>query len=247
MTKDLAATDFYSSRTYKITEAPHCSRCSRRLPAFGVVLRFSPQLLVEAVEWPNRSASGEWGPLEYSNWLLNQRFGRRNRPYLAHIPKVMSRALFAEASSIWSEEFLDTSGHCFRGGRDVYSVFLLTHLIVERAREIMLWSWIIGTIGADDDTWGTKEGEKAWKILGGDESTEEIHVTLRQRATLSPERLESLFLEAGEEPPKETEYLLCEYCCSSPKPLAHHLHSVDGCFPVWHAKRTATPAVAARL
>jgi len=245
MTKDLAATDFYSSRTYKTTKAS-CRSCC--FPAFGVVLRFSPKLLVEAAEWPNQLASGgEWGPLRYSNWLLNQRFGQRNRPYVAHIPKVISRALFAEVSSIWSKEFLDTSGHRFRGERDVYSVFLFTHLVVERAREIMLWSWIVGTIGADDDTWGAEEGEKAWKILRGDESTEEIHVTLPQRATLSPERLESLFLEAGEEPPKETEYLLCACYVSPPRPLAHHLYSVDGCFPIWHAKRTATPAVAARL
>lgn len=135
----------------------------------------------------------------------------------------MSRVLFAEASNIWFEEFLDTSGHRFRGGRDVYSVFLLTHLIVERAREIMLWSWIVGTIGADDDMWGAEEGKKAWEILGGDESTDEVHVTLPQRATLSPERLESLFMEAGEEPPKETEYLLCKCGVSPPNPLTHYL------------------------
>lgn len=213
MTKDLAATDFYSSRTYKPTKAPRCSPFS---PAFGVVLRFSPNLLVEAVESPARNAAGEWGPLQFSNWLLNQRFGRRKRPYVTHIPKVMCRAHFAEASSIWSKEFLETSEHRFRGGRDVYTAFLLTHLVVERSREIMLWSWIVGTIGADDDTWGTEETEKAWKILGGDESSEEVHVTLLQRTTLSPERLESLFQEAGEEPPKETEYLLCECCISPP-------------------------------
>jgi Stealth protein CR3, conserved region 3 len=133
---------------------------------------------------------------------------------LAHIPKVMSRAHFAEVSSIWFQEYLDTSKHRFRGGRDVYSAFTLTHFVVERAREIMLWSWIVGTIGADDDTWGVKEGEKAWVILGGDENTKEIRVTLRPRSTLSPERLESSFQEAGEEPPKETEYLICQYCVS---------------------------------
>ena len=227
-TKDLAATDFYSSRKYKTSKAPRWSPYST---AFGVVLRFSPVLLVEAVEWPVHNADGEWGPLQFSNWLLNQRFGRRKHPYVAHIPKVMSRAHFAEASSIWSKEFLDTSEHRFRGGRDVYSAFLLTHLVVERAREIMLWSWIVGTIGADDDTWGTEESEKAWKILGGDESTEEIRVTLPQRATLSPERLESLFQEAGEEPPKETEYLLCECCISPLNPSTHHPIAGMDAFP----------------
>ena len=227
MTKDLAATDFYSSRTYKTIESSRCLRC---FSAFGVVLRFSPKLLVDAAEWPGHQ-TGEWGPLKYSNWLLNQRFGKRNRPYLAHIPKVMSRVHFAEASSIWFEEFLDTSEHRFRGGRDVYSAFLHTHLIVERAREIMLWSWIVGTIGADDDRWGAEEGEKAWKILGGDESIEEVHVTLPQRATLSPERLESLFLEAGEEPPKETEYLLCKCYVFPPKLLAHYSIAWMDAFP----------------
>jgi len=229
MTKDLAATDFYSSRTYKPTTALPCSRWS---PVFGVVLRFSPNLLVQGVEWPNDSADGEWGPLQFSNWLLDQRFGLRSRPYVAHIPKVMSRAHFAEASSIWSKEFLDTSGHRFRGGRDVYSAFLLTHLVVERAREIMLWSWIVGTIGADDDTWGSEEGKKAWKTLGGDENTEEIHVTLPRRASLSPERLETLFQEAGEEPPKETEYLLCKCCIPLSNPLTNHPHSGDGRVPI---------------
>jgi hypothetical protein len=244
MTKDLAATDFYSSGTYETSKTSTCSTCS---PAFGVVLRFSPNLLVEAAEWPHQGASGEWGPLEYTNWLLNQRFGRRRRPYLAHIPKAMCRAHFAEASSIWSKEFLDTSGHHFRNGRDVYSAFLLTHLVVERAREIMLWSWVVGMIGADDDTWGTEEGEKAWKALGGDQSTEEIQVAVLQRATLSPERLETLFQEAGEEPPKETEYLLCESCVSPSNSLAHPFHSGDGCCPLQLAERTAAQAVATRF
>ena len=144
----------------------------------------------------------------------------------------MSRAHFAEASIIWSKEFLDTAGHRFRSGHDVYSVFILTHLVVERAREIMLWSWIVGTIGADDDTWGAEEGEKAWKTLGGDKSTEEIRITLPKRATLSPERLESLFREAGEEPPKETEYLICECHISTSNRLTHPLHSGNGCLPI---------------
>jgi len=48
--------------------------------------------------------------------------------------------------------------------------------------------------------------KKSWEILGGDDSTEEIHITILQRATLSPGRVDSLFQEAGELPPKETEY-----------------------------------------
>ena len=50
---------------------------------------------------------GEWPSLEYANWLLDQRFGARPRPYLAHFVKSYSAPLLQEVAAIWGEELTE--------------------------------------------------------------------------------------------------------------------------------------------
>lgn len=50
---------------------------------------------------------GEWPSLGYSNWLLDQRFGARKRPYLQHFVKSYSAALLQEVTSVWGEELTE--------------------------------------------------------------------------------------------------------------------------------------------
>lgn len=47
---------------------------------------------------------GEWPSLGYANWLLDQLFGARKRPYLQHFAKAFSAPLLEEIASIWGEE-----------------------------------------------------------------------------------------------------------------------------------------------
>jgi hypothetical protein len=50
---------------------------------------------------------GEWPSLGYANWLLDQRFGVRTRPYLAHFVKTYSAPLMQEVAAIWGEELTE--------------------------------------------------------------------------------------------------------------------------------------------
>lgn len=42
--------------------------------AYGLVLRFQPDLLVSSANPARDDKNGEWRPLKYSNWLLGKEF-----------------------------------------------------------------------------------------------------------------------------------------------------------------------------
>lgn len=47
-----------------------------------------------------------------------------------------------------------TSEHRFRGlGQDVVAVYLASHMVVERHREALLWSFLVARGDADGDGW----------------------------------------------------------------------------------------------
>ncbi|KAG8835051.1 hypothetical protein FRC18_001098 [Serendipita sp. 400] len=186
--KDLSVTDFYSS-------------------VYGVVLRMDPGLLVAAEERPTDNPAGEWQPLKYSNWLLSERFGYRSRPYMIHVAKTLSPAILSEINSIWPAEFAETASHRFRGQRDVYTTFLHGHYLVERWRELLLWSWCVAKIGKDDDSWEEEDTWRAWEELGGTEYLDVLTVRLALRKTLEKERVERHLQDVGEQPPKATDYV----------------------------------------
>ncbi|KAJ2967277.1 hypothetical protein NUW54_g13549 [Trametes sanguinea] len=74
------------------------------------------------------------------------------------------------------------------------------HYIVERAREALLWAWVVGRIGTLDDGWGDAEAERAWTELGGvlaGVGSEEVHVQSYRRDTLDPNRVYKNLREAG--------------------------------------------------
>lgn len=144
---------------------------------------------------------------------IGERFGIRPRPYMVHVAKTLSPAILQEISTIWSDEFADTAFHRFRGQRDVYTTFLHGHYLVERWREILLWSWVVGKHGRDDDTWGPTELDAAWTDLGGSESSDTLHVYLKPRSTLEKARVNKTMEEAGEVPPAATFYRFCKSYC----------------------------------
>ncbi|KAH7104304.1 hypothetical protein BKA62DRAFT_502361 [Auriculariales sp. MPI-PUGE-AT-0066] len=47
---------------------------------------------------------------------------------------------------------------------DLHTVFGIAHFVMERHREVLLWSWVVGRIGAHDGIFNVDE---AWKALGG--------------------------------------------------------------------------------
>lgn len=201
--KDLHAADFHT-------------------PSFGLVFRLLslPGLQSNPEEISTKPANGEWRPLEYTNFLLSKRFGFRTRPYPTHVAKVGALPLMQEMVRVWSDEFAATARHKFRGERgDAYMMFGFVHFVVERHREALLWTYIVGRIGGDRDEWGPEQWRRVWTVLGGGGNTVNdpvvggrtvtVHVT--ERKTLAEERVGAAFNATGDAL-GGTQYLFCELC-----------------------------------
>ena len=132
---------------------------------------------------------------------------------MVHVAKTLSPAILQEIGTIWSDEFTDTASHRFRGQRDVYTTFLHGHYLVERWREILLWSWVVGKHGREDDAWGATELNAAWADLGGSEVSDITPVNIQLRSTLEKARVKTMMEDAGEVPPAATFYRFCKFDC----------------------------------
>lgn len=64
---------------------------------------------------------------------------------------------------------------------------------------MLLWSWVIGSVGGDNDEW---EVRRAWRELGGVIGGTEVNVTRSTRKTLD--------LDAQRVPLDKTSYAFCE-------------------------------------
>lgn len=192
-TADLLPSDFYTS-------------------AYGTVLRFDINFPINPEKIADSPPAGEWGPLQYTSWLLSERFGYRSRPYAKHVAKSFPVTLLDEAARIWEKEFQETANHRFRGTRgpsglwDVHTTFLLPHLLVERWREALLWSWVVGRVGGMNDEWSSAEKNQAWSELGGVSGTSKIDVYLSERKTLDESRVSATLSGSGEAVSQRTRY-----------------------------------------
>ncbi|KAI0788222.1 hypothetical protein C8Q74DRAFT_1196372 [Fomes fomentarius] len=173
---------------------------------YGLVFRIQKDMGV-GPDWPHEDAKGEWRTMGVSNWLLSKRFGRRERFYVQHQGKALSFALIQEHALIWPEWLAKTATHAFRetegGEGDVYQMFMFAHFVVERAREALLWTWVIGRVGGLDDSWSEHEEQRAWIELGGwwdGDQSKEIEVYSGRRETLNSDRVRENLKEGGIEP-----------------------------------------------
>ncbi|KAM0755806.1 hypothetical protein T439DRAFT_308229 [Meredithblackwellia eburnea MCA 4105] len=156
-------------------------------PLLGPVFRIQRDLTVNALKPGSRTMGldGEWPGLRHANWLLDQRFGKRDRGYLAHIAKAFSTPLLREMEEMWREELLSTSQSRFRGNKDEFQPsFLATHYIVERHREALLWSFFVARADRDGDGLLTvPERRRLLADLGAQSPTESVPVTIPRRST----------------------------------------------------------------
>lgn len=140
--------------------------------------------------------------------MAGARFGKRGRPYLSHMAKTLGSHFIQELETIWPDEVASTASHIVRNdfGRtnDVYPAFLMTHYVVERWREALLWSWVVAKMGDDDDGW---DDWKAWKALGGRLGKSSIMVTRKGRDTVK--KLNETMAENGIT--SNTELVYCEF------------------------------------
>lgn len=158
-----------------------------------------------------------------------QRFGKRQRPYVLHEAKAGSISLLHEMGLMWSSQFRETATHPFRetvsGNADPSMMFMLAHFTVERWREALLWSFIVGKHGTLDDRWTRHSLEGAWKDLGGLDSNPILPVKGVFRETLVD--IDARLKESGHVDPDPTTY---EFCACRPYlqryPLIAHSSSL---------------------
>ncbi|KAL6300082.1 hypothetical protein BKA93DRAFT_868238 [Sparassis latifolia] len=194
-------------------------------PAFGTVLHLQSELLVMPSP-PTKTAQGEWRSMGTTNVLLSTRFGRRGRPYVAHEAKSVSAPLLHEIAQIWPGALADAASHRFRetrgGTGDVYVLFLATHFVVERAREALLWAWVVGRVGGLYGEWGPLQRRQAWEELGGEwlgdvemaaeqgrgrDGRARIDVSAGRRETVEPERVKRVLRASGLNGVGQTRYI----------------------------------------
>ena len=150
-----------------------------------------------------------------TNNLLGKRFGIRRRPYVDHQAEAASLSLLHEIDTIWADQWARTASHPFRetqgGDSDPSIMFMLVHFTIERWREALLWSWVVGKHGALDDSWTQESTDAAWADLGGRPGEFVADVRARPRETLNPARVEENLRRSGLTQPDYTRYEFCKY------------------------------------
>jgi len=156
--------------------------------------------------------AGEWGGLQHANHLLSQRFPKRPRHYLHHLPKTLSMPIVHEAMHMYPNDIALASTRSFRelsiGSGDIELGFMVTHLRIERWREALLWIWAVGKMGSlsiqDKGRWGDSARDELRNLLGMQMLAGEATIVKQERDTL---RDVSSAFEAGSwEAPKSTSY-----------------------------------------
>ncbi|KAJ7791563.1 hypothetical protein B0H13DRAFT_2172903 [Mycena leptocephala] len=130
-------------------------------------------LFIDSDDTGTLDGSSELRSLAWSNHLLDQRFGARQRPYVMHNARAFSLPLLHEASLAFGQYFSATPLSHFRGSIDtppdleVNMMFLGSHFVIERHREALLWSWIVAKWGSTNGMLDTADKAKMWEELGG--------------------------------------------------------------------------------
>lgn len=196
---------------------------------FGPVFRSQTELQVRPMAWPSSSnlrnslaLEGEWPSLSYTDLLLSQRFGTRDRRYLVHVAKVLSVPVAREFAAVWSDEMARTAGVKFRGRKEeVYFLWGATWYHIERHREalyvslhldsgtatdsrmIRLHSFVM--LKSDEDLDGVLSPSEQRKMLQSLGATNAKSIPVANPERDAPDAVDRLD-EAGIPRPKETEY-----------------------------------------
>ncbi|PWN19374.1 hypothetical protein BCV69DRAFT_37467 [Microstroma glucosiphilum] len=135
---------------------PGLTSTSFSSPLFGPIIRLDPNLPVYGAQVSGPRSTGEWPSLEHSAWLLDQRFGKRARPYVLHVPRVYKTSLLRELRMTFAPSWRLTGEARFRNEDlqnrpELSTHFLAAHFVVERYREAMLWSFFILKMDENSD------------------------------------------------------------------------------------------------
>lgn len=134
-----------------------------------------------------------------------------------------------EARTLWSSTFQQSSTRRFRETSntkigDLNTSWLSSLLLVERARESMLWVWAVAKMGGASGVWGKEEKRALEALFQGQErgtvrkpaenQTGSVEETIRirrgRRETISPSIIAEAFKGLEWERPVATRYSWCK-------------------------------------
>jgi hypothetical protein len=133
--------------------APH-SAADFFSPLFGPMIGFkSKSYNVKSIGKADIPTFGEKPHLHYTSWLLNHRFGERERKVQAHFTHSVSRRVMKEAMASFPSPALQGACERFRGESkfQIYPWYTAFHYSIERFREALLWSFIMTRSDANGD------------------------------------------------------------------------------------------------
>ncbi|KAK6949779.1 hypothetical protein Daesc_008100 [Daldinia eschscholtzii] len=188
-----AASDFYS-------------------PLFGPTMGFkSDHYNVKRLGGKSQIPSfGEKPFVYYTSYLLNHRFGERNRHVQAHFGHSVSRRVMKEAMASFPEPSAKGACERFRGESrfQIYPWFASFHYTIERFREALIWSFIISRSDENSDgyiDWTERQRileavEPGWRQLSSnDPSKPAAQSPTRERMYY---KLPQILQKAGLQPPQ---------------------------------------------
>ncbi|SNX82064.1 uncharacterized protein MEPE_00770 [Melanopsichium pennsylvanicum] len=189
-------------------------------PLFGPVMRLDYNLVVTSKKAPDTTA-GEWPALFYTNFLLDQRFGKRSRPYIQHVHKSFSKSLLQETRLAWAYDHARLGINRFRNsGDNIVTHFLTYYNIVERHREALLWSFFMLKLDHDGDGlvsngelpsalayMGLTQDQIATANLARPNRTLTVSVKLPRRRTLAGDSANAALVKTGWPVPLKSRYV----------------------------------------
>lgn len=133
--------------------APH-SAADFFSPLFGSMMAFKQDHYnIKDMNKAEVPTFGEKPYLYYTSWLLNHRFGERERKVQAHISHAVSRRVMKEAMATFPGPASRGTCERFRGESkyQIYPWYAAFHYSIERFREALLWSFIMtrGDVNGD--------------------------------------------------------------------------------------------------
>lgn len=189
--------------------APH-SPADFFSPLFGSMMGFKQDHYnVKHINRVDVPTFGEKPYLYYTSWLLNHRFGERDRKAQAHFAHSISRRVMKEAMASFPNPAIRGACERFRGESNfqIYPWYAAFHYAIERFREVLLWSFIMTHGDANGD--GYLDWEERQAVIeafqtgrralgGGDASTPARTAAGRERMFY---KLPHVLEQAGLEPP----------------------------------------------